>query len=114
MNKKTQLSPLPPESLYRVCDPDDFDFQTTDELADIDLVVGQQRAIDDTDIVWIIDHGNVLALVQSNEIHLEFIARDNLLICFCIELVDGPFAAFGTSINSYNNGLCPIPVFQQR
>ena len=46
MNKKTKLSPLPAESLYRECDPDDFDFQTTDELADIDLVVGQERAID--------------------------------------------------------------------
>jgi len=46
LNKKTQLIPLPAESLYRVCNPDDFDFQTTDELADIDLVVGQERAID--------------------------------------------------------------------
>jgi lon-related putative ATP-dependent protease len=46
LNKKTQLSPLPAESLYRACNPDDFDFQTTDELADIDLVVGQERAID--------------------------------------------------------------------
>ena len=46
MNKKTQLLQLPAESLYRACNLEDFDFQTTDELADIDLVVGQERAID--------------------------------------------------------------------
>lgn len=46
MKKKKKLFPLPVESLYRGCNANDFDFQTTDELADIDLTVGQERAID--------------------------------------------------------------------
>jgi lon-related putative ATP-dependent protease len=38
--------PLPPELLYRAADPDDFDFATTDELADVGVVIGQERALD--------------------------------------------------------------------
>lgn len=38
--------PLPPEQLYRACDPRDFDFATTDDLADIGVIVGQERALD--------------------------------------------------------------------
>lgn len=38
--------PLPPEQLYRAGDPREFDFTSTDELADIGMVVGQERALD--------------------------------------------------------------------
>ena len=37
---------LPPELLYTACDPDEFDFATTDELADVAVAVGQDRALD--------------------------------------------------------------------
>ena len=38
--------PLPPEALYRVCDPQQFDFETTETLPDLDTIIGQQRAVD--------------------------------------------------------------------
>ncbi|GAB4146978.1 MAG: ATP-binding protein [Candidatus Promineifilaceae bacterium] len=38
--------PLPPESLYRVCDPQQFDFETTETLPDLDTIIGQERAVD--------------------------------------------------------------------
>jgi lon-related putative ATP-dependent protease len=38
--------PLPPERLYTACDPKDFDFLTTEELADVGVVVGQERALE--------------------------------------------------------------------
>ena len=44
--KKKPITPLTPEALYRACNPDDFPFRTSDELEDIDLVVGQERAVD--------------------------------------------------------------------
>lgn len=37
---------LPPGRLYSACDPADFPFQTTAELADIGIAVGQERALD--------------------------------------------------------------------
>ncbi|SMF95722.1 lon-related putative ATP-dependent protease [Methylomagnum ishizawai] len=37
---------LPPGRLYSACDPGDFPFQTTAELADIGIAVGQERALD--------------------------------------------------------------------
>jgi lon-related putative ATP-dependent protease len=39
-------SPLPPEQLYRHCDPADFPFVDTAELPDIDLAMGQSRALE--------------------------------------------------------------------
>ncbi len=36
---------LGPAALYRRYDPDDFDFETTDDLADLDGTVGQPRAV---------------------------------------------------------------------
>jgi lon-related putative ATP-dependent protease len=37
---------LPASVLYKACDPREFDFSTTDELADIGVVIGQERALD--------------------------------------------------------------------
>lgn len=37
---------LKPDALYRVCDPAQLDFHTTDDLEDLSGVVGQQRALD--------------------------------------------------------------------
>jgi len=39
-------APLPPEKLYRVCDPAALGFKTTDELADFDEILGQPRAVE--------------------------------------------------------------------
>ena len=39
-------APLPPERLIRRCDPSDFPFADTTELADIELAVGQTRALE--------------------------------------------------------------------
>ncbi len=36
---------LPPEQLRWICDPDHFDFETTEELPDLDYAIGQQRAL---------------------------------------------------------------------
>lgn len=38
--------PLAPQALFHACDPDLLDFQTTDELADPDRVIGQDRALE--------------------------------------------------------------------
>ena len=38
--------PLPPESLFHPCDPDEFDFETTEELGDLVRMVGQDRAVE--------------------------------------------------------------------
>jgi lon-related putative ATP-dependent protease len=38
--------PLPADQLYKACDPKEFDFATTEELADVGVVVGQERALD--------------------------------------------------------------------
>ncbi|MES9813629.1 MAG: Lon-like protease helical domain-containing protein, partial [Candidatus Thiodiazotropha sp.] len=35
---------LPPEALCRHCDPDQFNFDTTDELKDLEGFIGQERA----------------------------------------------------------------------
>ena len=39
-------APLPPEKLYRACDPASLGFRTTDELADLDEILGQPRAVE--------------------------------------------------------------------
>ncbi|MFP4561055.1 MAG: Lon protease family protein [Thiohalorhabdus sp.] len=38
--------PLPPESLYQRCDPRELPFQTTEELEDLERIIGQDRALD--------------------------------------------------------------------
>ena len=39
-------APLPPEKLYRVCDPAALGFKTTDELADFDEIrMGTARLV---------------------------------------------------------------------
>ena len=38
--------PLPADQLYRPCDPDALDFETTEELHDLPVAVGQTRAVD--------------------------------------------------------------------
>ncbi|MCS7222473.1 MAG: ATP-binding protein [Anaerolineae bacterium] len=40
------VKPLPPESLYRRCDPQQFNFETTEELEDLTEVIGQPRAVE--------------------------------------------------------------------
>ena len=40
------LKPLPPEVLYRHCNPQDFSFETTAELEDSEEMIGQERAVD--------------------------------------------------------------------
>ena len=37
-------APLQPDALYRRCDPDTLPFQTTDEVAELDELIGQERA----------------------------------------------------------------------
>jgi lon-related putative ATP-dependent protease len=39
------LDPLKPTALYRSCDPAQFKFETTAELADIERMIGQDRAV---------------------------------------------------------------------
>lgn len=41
-------SPLPPELLYRRCDPEKFSFQTTADLEDLSGSIGQMRALNAT------------------------------------------------------------------
>jgi predicted ATP-dependent protease len=40
------IKPLPPGSLYRKCDPEQFTFQTTQELPDLEAIIGQPRAVE--------------------------------------------------------------------
>jgi lon-related putative ATP-dependent protease len=40
------VKPLPPEALYRHCDPQQFNFETTAELEDLAEVIGQPRAVE--------------------------------------------------------------------
>lgn len=39
------VTSLPPSALYRVCDPNQFSFQTTDELNPFNEIIGQSRAL---------------------------------------------------------------------
>ena len=39
-------TPLDPALLYKLCKTDDLKFDTTDELSDIDIIVGQERAVE--------------------------------------------------------------------
>lgn len=39
-------TPLSIDRLYRVCDPLQFTFNTTDEIADLEQIIGQDRALD--------------------------------------------------------------------
>jgi len=38
--------PLPPEKLYTPCDPDQFDFETTESVKPLEGIVGQDRAVE--------------------------------------------------------------------
>lgn len=40
------MKPLPPEMVYRRCDPGQFSFQTTAELDSLDEIIGQARAVE--------------------------------------------------------------------
>ncbi len=42
----TPVTPLPATALYRRCDPDRLAFATTDELAPLDEILGQARAVE--------------------------------------------------------------------
>ena len=41
----TDITPLQPEQLRSCCNPDQFAFQTTDELPDLSDMLGQDRAL---------------------------------------------------------------------
>lgn len=38
--------PLPPQALYRICDPEQLSFETTEGLKDINEIPGQERAVE--------------------------------------------------------------------
>jgi lon-related putative ATP-dependent protease len=40
------IEALPPQALRWQCNPDEFDFETSDELAELDQIIGQERAVD--------------------------------------------------------------------
>ena len=42
----TMVQALTPDKLFQRCDPDEFSFQTTAELADLQKIIGQERAIE--------------------------------------------------------------------
>lgn len=42
----TTILPLEPQRLYQACDPNQFTFETTAELADLTEIIGQARAMD--------------------------------------------------------------------
>ncbi|HEY64489.1 MAG TPA: AAA family ATPase [Caldilineae bacterium] len=42
----TSIRPLAPEELYRRCDPAQFPFETTDELEELQEIIGQPRAVE--------------------------------------------------------------------
>jgi lon-related putative ATP-dependent protease len=44
----SQIKPLTTDQLYRYCEPESFDFDTTAELDALDEIIGQVRAIDAT------------------------------------------------------------------
>ena len=39
-------APLPPEKLFRTCDPASLGFKTTDDIPDLDEILGQPRAVE--------------------------------------------------------------------
>ena len=41
----TGTDPLSVEALYRRCDPAGFSFETTDQLPDLEEIIGQDRAL---------------------------------------------------------------------
>ncbi|NNF96086.1 MAG: AAA family ATPase [Halobacteria archaeon] len=41
-----QIKPLAPDALYRRCDPEEFEFETTADLEDLAEFIGQPRAVD--------------------------------------------------------------------
>src|SRR3546814_4061873 len=44
------VTPLSPEQLYTRCDVTRFTFETTEELRDLDQVIGQERALERSDV----------------------------------------------------------------
>ena len=40
------IKPLEPEQLYQACAPEELPFESADELEDIDIIVGQERAME--------------------------------------------------------------------
>ena len=53
----TAPRPIPHEALFSPCDPDVFDFGTTDELEVLDEIVGQRRATESVRFAIGIDRG---------------------------------------------------------
>ncbi|WP_373499857.1 Lon protease family protein [Desulfococcus sp.] len=58
------VTPLAPEKLYHRCDPDQFAFETTDEMENLTAFIGQPRAVDAIQFAVDIRHDgyNVFAL----------------------------------------------------
>jgi lon-related putative ATP-dependent protease len=73
------VSPLPSEELCRVCDPNQFQFETTAELEELNEVFGQKRAVEAVEFgVGILREGyNVFCLGPSG-VGKHFIVRHQL------------------------------------
>lgn len=58
------ISPLKPAQLFTPCDPSQFDFDTTEELADTGVIIGQERALDAISVGLGVSHKgfNIFAL----------------------------------------------------
>lgn len=72
-------TPLPPDALYRRCDPADLPFTTTAELENLDVTVGQTRALAALDFgVRIQNHGYNLFVTGRAGSHRRQIVKDFL------------------------------------
>jgi lon-related putative ATP-dependent protease len=62
-----KIQPLPHEKLYWRCDPDQFSFQTTDEITPAEEIIGQERAMHSLDMgLGLKSHGyNIYVLGES-------------------------------------------------
>ncbi len=54
----TRRFAVPPEALNRKCDPSDLDFETTDELASLEGMIGQERASSALELALDIDEAD--------------------------------------------------------
>ena len=43
---KEEIKPLGVEALYTACDPNQFDFDTTEDLKPLTQIIGQPRAVE--------------------------------------------------------------------
>ena len=58
----SSVKPLPADALYTRCDPDQFGFETTAELAPVEDVIGQNRAVEAVHFVVGMRHDGCISL----------------------------------------------------